>query len=130
MNRTQWHALSYSPDGEWLAGGAADAAAHKIYIWDCSGDGQLVNALDGGTAPLLWLHVSGMCSCGWFGDREDGQGHEEGDGDGEGDESGDGRLEATTHVAVRAWGHRSTGGLRPSLDGRQLAFLVAYLCRY
>ncbi|KAL1732866.1 WD40-repeat-containing domain protein [Schizophyllum commune] len=56
VNRTQWHALSYSPDGEWLAGGAADAAAHKIYIWDCSGDGQLVNALDGGTAPLLWLH--------------------------------------------------------------------------
>ena len=121
MNRTQWHALSYSPDGEWLAGGAADAAAHKIYIWDCSGDGQLVNALDGGTAPLLWLHVSGMCSCGWFGDREE--------GDGDGVEGGDGGVAATAHVVVCAWGHHSTGGYRP-LDGRQLAFLVAYLCRY
>ncbi|KAL1741949.1 WD40-repeat-containing domain protein [Schizophyllum fasciatum] len=54
INKTQWYALSYSPDGEWLAGGAADPAAHKIYIWDTASDGQLATALDGGTETLLW----------------------------------------------------------------------------
>jgi COMPASS component SWD1 len=66
--------MSYSPDGEWLAGGivlygfiswadqtritgAADTATHKIYIWDISNDGQFASALDGGREPLLHLHV-------------------------------------------------------------------------
>ncbi|KAI6008487.1 hypothetical protein EDC04DRAFT_2610983 [Pisolithus marmoratus] len=40
--KVTWHAISYSPDGERLAGSAADPVAHKIYIWDiiirkCSG---------------------------------------------------------------------------------------------
>lgn len=48
--------MSYSPDGEWLAGGAADPATHKIYIWDLSNDGQFASALDGGRDPLLYLH--------------------------------------------------------------------------
>ncbi|KIL67355.1 hypothetical protein M378DRAFT_9570 [Amanita muscaria Koide BX008] len=56
INRTAWHAMSYSPDGEWLAGGAADPAAHKIYIWDISNDGQFASALDGGREPLIHLH--------------------------------------------------------------------------
>ncbi|TRM68554.1 WD40-repeat-containing domain protein [Schizophyllum amplum] len=56
INKTQWYAVSYSPDGEWLAGGAADPAAHKIYVWDLSSDGQLATALDGGTETLLWCH--------------------------------------------------------------------------
>lgn len=56
INRTAWHAMSYSPDGEWLAGGAADTATHKIYIWDISNDGQFASALDGGREPLLHLH--------------------------------------------------------------------------
>ncbi|KAJ7367904.1 WD40-repeat-containing domain protein [Mycena albidolilacea] len=56
INKTAWHAVSYSPDGEWLAGGAADAANHKIYIWDISNDGQFASALDGGREPLLHLH--------------------------------------------------------------------------
>ncbi|KAF7330766.1 COMPASS complex protein [Mycena venus] len=56
INKTAWHAMSYSPDGEWLAGGAADAANHKIYIWDISNDGQFASALDGGREPLLHLH--------------------------------------------------------------------------
>lgn len=68
--------MSYSPDGEWLAGGeaihayhvpkfnlgwsvgAADPATHKIYIWDISNDGQFASALDGGREPLIHLHVS------------------------------------------------------------------------
>ncbi|KDR74432.1 hypothetical protein GALMADRAFT_71102, partial [Galerina marginata CBS 339.88] len=56
INKTAWHAMCYSPDGEWLAGGAADPAGHKIYIWDISNDGQFASALDGGREPLVYLH--------------------------------------------------------------------------
>lgn len=58
ITRTAWHATSFSPDGEWLAGGAADPSGHKIYIWDLSNDGQFVTALDGGREPLTYVHVS------------------------------------------------------------------------
>jgi len=57
INKTAWHAMSYSPDGEWLAGGAADPATHKIYIWDIQNDGQFASALDGGREPLIHIHV-------------------------------------------------------------------------
>lgn len=63
INKTAWHAMSYSPDGEWLAGGAADPAAHKVYIWDISNDGQFASALDGGREPLLHLHWHPKKSC-------------------------------------------------------------------
>ncbi|KAF5322795.1 hypothetical protein D9619_001174 [Psilocybe cf. subviscida] len=56
INKTAWHAMCYSPDGDWLAGGAADPAGHKIYIWDISNDGQFASALDGGREPLVYLH--------------------------------------------------------------------------
>jgi WD40 repeat protein len=59
INRTAWHAVAYSPDGEWLAGGAADPANHKIYIWDISNDGQFAATLDGGREPLTYIHVCG-----------------------------------------------------------------------
>ncbi|KAG1902847.1 WD40-repeat-containing domain protein [Suillus fuscotomentosus] len=56
ISKVSWHAMSYSPDGEWLAGGAADPATHKIYIWDISNDGQFATALDGGREPLIDIH--------------------------------------------------------------------------
>ncbi|KAI0775475.1 WD40 repeat-like protein [Irpex lacteus] len=56
INKVAWHAMSYSPDGEWLAGGAADNAAHKIYIWDIGNEGQFASALDGGREPLVHVH--------------------------------------------------------------------------
>ncbi|KAG7096577.1 hypothetical protein E1B28_003997 [Marasmius oreades] len=56
ITKTAWNAMSYSPDGEWLAGGSADPASHKIYIWDISNDGQFTTALDGGRDSLLHLH--------------------------------------------------------------------------
>ncbi|KAI0922003.1 hypothetical protein AcV5_000551 [Taiwanofungus camphoratus] len=56
INKTAWHAMSYSPDGEWLAGGAADNATHKIYIWDIANEGQFASALDGGREPLMHVH--------------------------------------------------------------------------
>jgi WD40 repeat protein len=59
INRIAWHAMSFSPDGEWLAGGAADPASHKIYIWDIANDGQLASTLDGGREPLIYVHVCG-----------------------------------------------------------------------
>lgn len=60
INRTAWHAMSFSPDGEWLSGGAADQASHKVYIWDLSNDGQFTTALDGGREPLVDMHVSSV----------------------------------------------------------------------
>ncbi|PCH41574.1 COMPASS complex protein [Wolfiporia cocos MD-104 SS10] len=56
ISKIAWHSMSYSPDGEWLAGGAADNANHKIYIWDISNDGQFAAVLDGGREPLLHIH--------------------------------------------------------------------------
>ena len=77
INKNAWHAMAYSPDGEWLAGGqspsilrypvtnvplgAADNAAHKIYIWDLANEGQFATALDGGPEPLLHVHVRDFC---------------------------------------------------------------------
>ncbi|KAI0643665.1 WD40 repeat-like protein [Trametes meyenii] len=56
ISKVGWHAMSYSPDGEWLAGGAADDAAHKIYIWDSAREGLLASTLDGGRELLTYVH--------------------------------------------------------------------------
>jgi len=63
INRMAWNGMAYSPDGEWAAGGAADPAAHKIYIWDLSSNGQFTTALDGGREVLIHLdwHPSEPC---------------------------------------------------------------------
>ncbi|KAF9652158.1 WD40 repeat-like protein [Thelephora ganbajun] len=53
ITKTAWHTMSYSPDGDWLAGGAADPANHKIYIWDIQHNGQFTTTLDGGREPLV-----------------------------------------------------------------------------
>lgn len=84
ISKVAWHAMSYSPDGEWLAGGklrhphyrshfnccgrtgAADPATHKIYIWDISNDGQFATALDGGREPLIDIHVRLLKLYRWF----------------------------------------------------------------
>jgi len=55
INKVAWHTMAYSPDGEFLAGGAADNATHKIYVWDSVNEGQFVSMLDGGREPLLFL---------------------------------------------------------------------------
>ena len=57
ITKTAWHTMSYSPDGDWLAGGAADPANHKIYIWDIQHNGQFATALDGGREPLVHVDV-------------------------------------------------------------------------
>jgi COMPASS component SWD1 len=57
ITKTAWHTMSYSPDGDWLAGGAADPANHKIYMWDIQHNGQFVTTLDGGREPLVHVDV-------------------------------------------------------------------------
>ena len=37
--------------------GAADDAAHKIYIWDLAREGLLASTLDGGRELLTYVHV-------------------------------------------------------------------------
>ncbi|KAH9853954.1 COMPASS complex protein [Lenzites betulinus] len=56
ISKVGWHSMSYSPDGEWLAGGAADDASHKIYIWDSVREGLLASTLDGGRELLTDVH--------------------------------------------------------------------------
>ncbi|KAK7696565.1 hypothetical protein QCA50_001223 [Cerrena zonata] len=56
INKVAWHAMCFSPEGDWLAGGAADNATHKIYIWDPQNEGQFASALDGGREPLAHVH--------------------------------------------------------------------------
>ncbi|KAH8830539.1 WD40 repeat-like protein [Flagelloscypha sp. PMI_526] len=56
INKFAWNAMSYSPDGEWLAGGASDPSGHKIYVWDMANDGYLASPLEGGREPLTYLH--------------------------------------------------------------------------
>ena len=60
INKVAWHAMCFSPDGDWLAGGAADNATHKIYIWDPQNEGQFASTLDGGREPLVHVHVGGL----------------------------------------------------------------------
>lgn len=60
ITKTAWHNMSYSPDGDWLAGGAADPANHKIYIWDIQHSGQFAAALDGGREPLVHVDVRAL----------------------------------------------------------------------
>ena len=55
--------MAYSPDGEWLAGGAADNANHKVYIWDVANEGQFAAALDGGREPLVHVDVRRLLLC-------------------------------------------------------------------
>ena len=38
--------------------GAADAAKHKIYVWDLSQEGVLHETLEGGREPLVDVQVS------------------------------------------------------------------------
>ncbi|KAF8529082.1 WD40 repeat-like protein [Hysterangium stoloniferum] len=53
VDKVQWNGIGYSADTEWVIGGAADAAKHKIYVWDLSQEGILYETLEGGREPLV-----------------------------------------------------------------------------
>ncbi|KIY45965.1 COMPASS complex protein [Fistulina hepatica ATCC 64428] len=71
INKSSWHAMSYSPDGNWLAGGSTDPAGHKIYVWDIGNGGQFASALDGGPDSLASLQWHPTKSC-WASTSRDG----------------------------------------------------------
>ncbi|KAF9521669.1 WD40-repeat-containing domain protein [Crepidotus variabilis] len=48
INKYSWNAVTLSPSGEYLAGGAADQANLKVYVWDLESDGRLGGVLEGG----------------------------------------------------------------------------------
>lgn len=72
VDKVQWNGIGYSADSGWVIGGeprvrcilgylipsgAADAAKHKIYIWDLSQEGILYETIEGGREPLIDIQV-------------------------------------------------------------------------
>ncbi|KIJ56751.1 hypothetical protein M422DRAFT_72901 [Sphaerobolus stellatus SS14] len=53
VDKVQWNGIGYSADSEWVIGGAADTATHKIYVWDLNQDGVLYEAVEGGRERLV-----------------------------------------------------------------------------
>ncbi|WWD20760.1 hypothetical protein CI109_105237 [Kwoniella shandongensis] len=52
VNRTPWHAIGFSGDGEYVMGGAGHKMAHNVFVWDRE-SGVLVKVLEGPKEPLL-----------------------------------------------------------------------------
>lgn len=52
VGRTPWSGISFSADGEYVMGGAAQDAGHHIYLWDRDA-GVLVKILEGPREPLI-----------------------------------------------------------------------------
>ena len=57
INRTPWHAIGFSGDGEYVMGGAGHKMAHNVFIWD-QAFGTLVKVLEGPRESLLDCDVS------------------------------------------------------------------------
>ncbi|KAF8481355.1 WD40-repeat-containing domain protein [Gautieria morchelliformis] len=53
VDKVSWNGIGYSADSEWVIAGAADAAKHKIYVWDLSQEGVLHETLEGGREALV-----------------------------------------------------------------------------
>lgn len=56
VNRTPWHAIGFSGDGEYVMGGAGHKMAHNVFIWD-KGFGTLVKVLEGPRESLIHCDV-------------------------------------------------------------------------
>lgn len=52
INRTPWHAVGFSGDGEYVMGGAGHKMAHNVFVWDRE-TGALVKVLEGPKEPLV-----------------------------------------------------------------------------
>ncbi|KAK4689243.1 COMPASS component SWD1, partial [Tremellales sp. Uapishka_1] len=51
VNRTAWHSIGFSGDGEYVMGGAGHKMAHNVFIWDRE-SGILLKVLEGPKEPL------------------------------------------------------------------------------
>jgi len=56
VNRHQWKVGGFSCTSDYVIGGSAERAEHKIYIWDRE-RGQLVKTLEGQKDGILHLAV-------------------------------------------------------------------------
>ncbi|WWC65240.1 uncharacterized protein I303_107857 [Kwoniella dejecticola CBS 10117] len=52
VNRTPWHAIGFSGDGEYVMGGAGHKMAHNVFIWDRETT-VLIKVLEGPKEPLI-----------------------------------------------------------------------------
>lgn len=59
VNRTPWHAVGFSGDGEYVMGGAGHKMAHNVFVWDRD-SGVLVKVLEGPKEPLIHCDVSAV----------------------------------------------------------------------
>ena len=57
VNRTPWHAVGFSGDGEYVMGGAGHKMAHNVFVWDRD-SGVLVKVLEGPKESLIHCDVS------------------------------------------------------------------------
>lgn len=58
VNRTPWHAVGFSGDGEYVFGGAGHKMSHNVFVWDREA-GALVKVLEGPKESLMDADVSG-----------------------------------------------------------------------
>lgn len=61
VNRTPWHAVGFSGDGEYVMGGAGHKMAHNVFVWDRD-SGVLVKVLEGPRESLIYCDV-GLLLC-------------------------------------------------------------------
>ncbi|BEJ15053.1 hypothetical protein CspHIS471_0408200 [Cutaneotrichosporon sp. HIS471] len=52
VNRTAWHAVGFSGDGEYVFGGAGHKMSHNVFVWDREA-GALVKVLEGPKESLM-----------------------------------------------------------------------------
>lgn len=55
VNKLQWKQARFSGDGEYILGGSAERAEHKVFIWRAS-SGELVNVLEGPKEGIMDVH--------------------------------------------------------------------------
>ncbi|OCF41248.1 compass component swd1 [Kwoniella heveanensis CBS 569] len=52
VNRSPWHAIGFSGDGEYVMGGAGHKMAHNVFVWDREST-VLIKVLEGPKEPLV-----------------------------------------------------------------------------
>lgn len=52
VNRTPWHAIGFSGDGDFVMGGGGHKMTHNVFVWDRD-SGVLVKVLEGPKEPLV-----------------------------------------------------------------------------
>lgn len=72
VNRTPWHAVGFSGDGEYVFGGAGHKMSHNVFVWDREA-GALVKVLEGPKEPLVDADVSARAKRGLWSEGSEGK---------------------------------------------------------